>query len=209
MDCKQSGNMFVLRRTFAEAKPQRLCKGSLPQNRHVPRSRAQRVRIKPKTDPIPVVFHNLRGFDAHHLMQAMSQLQKEIKCIANNMEKYITFSIGGLSFIDSLNFLQGSLESLVSATPKESLKITPTIPKGSELLYKKGIYPYEYMDSWERFGETRLLEKDKFYSEVNDEHITDERVRARAESRTFWMQKAGRLPRSLRENGRCTAGGCF
>jgi len=79
-------------------------------------------------------------------MQAMSQLQKEVKCIANNMEKYITFSVGGLRFIDSLNFLQGSLDSLVSATPKESLKITSTISKGSDLLYKKGIYPYKYMD---------------------------------------------------------------
>ena len=90
------------------------------------------------------------------------------------MEKYITFSVGGLRFIDSLNFLQGSLDSLVSATPKESLKITSTISKGSDLLYKKGIYPYEYMDSWERFGETRLPDKEKFYSKLNDEHITDE-----------------------------------
>jgi len=57
-------------------------------------------------------------------MQAMSQLQKEVKCVASNMEKYITFSVGGLRFIDSLNFLQESLDSLVSATPKESLKIT-------------------------------------------------------------------------------------
>ena len=61
------------------------------------------------------------------------------------MEKYITFSVRGLCFIDSLNFLQGSLDSLVSATPKKSLKIT-TISKGSDLLYKKGIYPYKYMD---------------------------------------------------------------
>jgi len=63
--------------------------------------------------------------------------------------KYITFSLGGLLFIDSLNFLQGSLDSLVSATPKESFNITAEISKGSDLLYKKGIYPYEYiMDSW-------------------------------------------------------------
>ncbi|KAL9971964.1 hypothetical protein ACROYT_G018195 [Oculina patagonica] len=73
----------------------------------------------------------------------------EVKCVANNMEKYITFSLGGLRFIDSLNFLQGSLDSL-------------------------GIYPYEYMDSWERFNETSLPEKEKFYSKLNDEHITDE-----------------------------------
>ena len=90
--------------------------------------------INPQTYKIPVVFHNLRGYDAHHLMQAMSQLKKKVKCVANNMEKYITFSVGGLSSIDSFNFLQESLDSLVSATPKESLKITSTISKGSDLL---------------------------------------------------------------------------
>ena len=107
-------------------------------------------------------------------MQAISKLEKEIKCIANNMEKYMTFSLGGLCFIDSLNFLQGSLHSLVSATPKESFKITAEISKGSDLLYKKCIYPYEYMDSWERFSETSLPKKDDFYSKLNDENITDE-----------------------------------
>jgi len=97
------------------------------------------LRIYPKTEQIPVVFHNLRGYDAHHLMQAVSQINKKVKnCIANNMENYITFSVEGLRFIDSLNFLQGSLDSLVSATPKETLKITSTISKGSDLLYKKG-----------------------------------------------------------------------
>ena len=90
------------------------------------------------------------------------------------MEKYITFSLGNLCFIDSLNFLQGSLDSLVSATPKESLKLTTMISKGSELLFKKGIYPYEYMDSWGRFEETSLPNKEKFYSKLNDENITDD-----------------------------------
>ena len=54
------------------------------------------------------------------------------------------------------------------------MKITSTISKGSDLLYKKGIYPYEYMDTWERFTETRLPHKENFYSKLNDEHITDE-----------------------------------
>ena len=98
------------------------------------------LRIYPKTEEIPVVFHNLKGYDAHHLKQAVSQTNKEVKnCIANNMEKYITFSVGGLRFIsDSLNFLHQSLNSLVSVTPKELLKFTSTISKGSDLLYKKG-----------------------------------------------------------------------
>ncbi|KAL9987185.1 hypothetical protein ACROYT_G001444 [Oculina patagonica] len=142
------------------------------------------MRINPKTVQIPVVFHNLRGYDAHHLMQAMSKIskeaQKEVKCVANNMEKYITFSLGGLRFIDSLNFLLGKLEKLVEATPKEALNITKDILESEEseecfeLLCKKGIYPYEYMGSWERFRETSLPEKEKFYSKLNDEHITDE-----------------------------------
>ena len=153
-----------------------------------------KLYINPKTTPIPIVFHNLKGYDAHHLMQEMSQLNKkeEVKCIANNMEKYITFSVGGLRFIDSLNFLQGSLDSLVSATPKESLKITSNISKGSDLLYKKGIYPYQYMDSWERFSETKLPDKEKFYSKLNDEHITDEEyAHAQAVWETFECKTLG------------------
>ena len=116
-------------------------------------------------------------------MQEMSKLDKKVECIPLNMEKYIKFSVGGLHFIDSFNFLQASLDSLVSATPKELLKITSTISKGSDLLYKKGIYPYEYMDSWARFSETRLPDKEKFYSKLNDEHITDEEY---AHAQTVW-----------------------
>ena len=119
----------------------------------------------------------------HHLMQAMANLQKEVKCVANNMEKYITISVDGLRFIDSLNFLQGSLDSLVKATPKEALKITSTISNGSDLLYKKGIYPYEYMDSFEKFNETSLPKKEDFYSKLNDENITEDEY---AHAKTVW-----------------------
>ena len=42
------------------------------------------------------------------------------------------------------------------------------------LSLRKDVYPYEYMDSWERFNETSLPDKKYFYSELNNEHITDE-----------------------------------
>ena len=42
------------------------------------------------------------------------------------------------------------------------------------LLLRKGVYPYEYMDSWERFDETSLPDKEAFYSKLNLEDITDE-----------------------------------
>ena len=41
------------------------------------------------------------------------------------------------------------------------------------LLLRKGVYPYEYMDNWERFNETLLSNKEAFYSNLNMEDITD------------------------------------
>ena len=42
------------------------------------------------------------------------------------------------------------------------------------LLLREGVYPYEYMDSWKRFKEESLPDKESFYSELNNERITDE-----------------------------------
>lgn len=57
-----------------------------------------KMRIKPKAEPIPVVFDILRGYGAHHLMQATLQLQKQVTFIAHNLEKYISFSVMGAAF---------------------------------------------------------------------------------------------------------------
>ena len=42
------------------------------------------------------------------------------------------------------------------------------------MLLRKGVYPYEYVDSWEKFNETTLPPKRDFYSSLNLEHIIDE-----------------------------------
>ena len=62
----------------------------------------------------------------------------------------------------------------------ESIKNFPTLYKFCNgdlnnffLLLRKGIYPYEYMDSWERFDENRIPPKEAFCSELNLENITD------------------------------------
>ena len=41
------------------------------------------------------------------------------------------------------------------------------------LLLRKDVYPYEYMDSWQRFDETSLPDKEDFYNNLNMEDITD------------------------------------
>ena len=40
-------------------------------------------------------------------------------------------------------------------------------------MLRKGVYPYEYMDNWERFNETSLPSKESFYSNLNMENIED------------------------------------
>ena len=41
------------------------------------------------------------------------------------------------------------------------------------MLLRKGVYPYEHMDDWEKFNETTSLEKEEFYSNLNMENIID------------------------------------
>ena len=41
------------------------------------------------------------------------------------------------------------------------------------LLLRKSVYPYEYMDDWDKFNEAKLPEKEEFYSNLNVEDITD------------------------------------
>ena len=98
--------------------------------------------------PIPVIFHNLTGDDdGHLLMQAMVRVQGEIKCIPTNTEKYISFSLGNLRFIDSVNFLLSSLDKLVKGIDEFPIMQSRVAEENKRrLLLKKGIHPYEYMD---------------------------------------------------------------
>ena len=103
--------------------------------------------------------------------------QMNINAIPNNMEKYMAFMLGNhLTFIDSFKFMSSSLDKLVSNLPRESLKYTSKEfqDKKLELMSPKGVYPYDYVDSFEKFNESQLPIKKDFYSILNNQHITDE-----------------------------------
>ena len=142
------------------------------------------------TDKIPVIFHNLRGYDSHFIMQQIGKIAKKhsyknkkgelkemnINVIPNNMEKYMAFMLGNdLVFLDSFQFMSSSLDKLASNLPHGAFKHTSQMfgsgPK-FYLMTKKGVYPYDYMDSFDKFNE-KLPPKEEFYSILNDEHITD------------------------------------
>ena len=148
------------------------------------------LRVNPEEVKIPVIFHNLRGYDSHFIMQEIGAIvknhsstnkkgekcQMNINAIPNNMEKYMAFMLGNhLTFIDSFQFMSSSLEKLVSNLPRESLRYTSKRFKGLklDLMAKKGVYPYDYMDSFDKFN-YKLPTKEEFYSILNDEHISDE-----------------------------------
>lgn len=65
---------------------------------------------------IPVVFHNLKGYDGHFLVKEV-QAEDRTHVIANSMEKYVSFSVGGLRFVDSMQFLPASLSRLSENCP--------------------------------------------------------------------------------------------
>ena len=144
-----------------------------------------KLKLKQEEIKIPVVFHNLRGYDSHFIMQEIGAIVKEytdggkqmdINAIPNNMEKYMSFMLGDhLVFIDSFQFMSFSLDKLVSNLPTESFKYTSEEFKGEQfkLMTQKGVYPYDYMDSFEKFNETALPAKGHFYSIMNSQHISD------------------------------------
>ena len=68
---------------------------------------------------IPIFFHNLKNYDAHLIIARANELNiklnqnKKIDVIAQNSEKFITFSFGACQFKDSFAFLTASLDKLV------------------------------------------------------------------------------------------------
>ena len=99
-----------------------------------------------------------------------------INAIPNNMEKYMAFMLGDhLTLIDSFQFMSSSLDKLVSNLPRQSLRYTSKRFEGEklDLMARKGVYPYDYMDSFDKFNE-KLPSKEEFHSILNDKDISDE-----------------------------------
>ena len=146
------------------------------------------------TDEIPVIFYNLRDYDSHFIMEQIGEIAKKQtyknkkgeecqmnqNAIPNNMDKYMAFMLNNhLTFIDSFQLMSSSLDKLVSNLPKESLKYTSEKFKGKKLdsMSQKGTYPYDFMDSFEKFDKTELPTKEEFYSILNNENITDDQYK--------------------------------
>ena len=189
--------------------------------------------MNPDKIRIPVIFHNLRGYDSHLIMQQIGKIAKDksyvdkngerknlkINAIPNNMERYMAFMLGNsLTFIDSFQFMSSSLDKLVSNLRKEDLKYTSTAFYGYELdlMSKKGVYLYDFMDSMEKFEIKELPKIEEFYSTLNEELISEKdynhakevwnafRIKNRGEYHDLYLQSDILLLTDVFENFRNT-----
>ena len=152
---------------------------------------------------IPIVFHNFSNYDFHLIIKHLAKhFNGPFSCLGENTEKYIIFSICKLKktsnnkksiayqmkFVDSFRHISQSLSNLVDnlAEPTKNLPIDTLINRfyntyalcnkdmnKFKLLLRKGIYPYEYMTSRDKFNEPVPLDKKLYYSKLNDENISD------------------------------------
>ena len=146
---------------------------------------------KPKFTPF--FFHNLCGYDSHLLVAKLGKSEGDITCIPHNEEKYISFSkkiqvgtyldkdknekdiIHEIRFLDSAKFMASSLDSLVKNLGKDKLHhVRREFDGKTDFILRKGVYPYDCMDCFDKFSETKLLPKEKFYNRLNETHISDE-----------------------------------
>ena len=108
------------------------------------------------TKKVLVIFHNVRGYGSHLIFPELTKFDVKIEVILNILEKYITIFLNkNLVFIDSMQFMNSILEKLVKSLSDNDFKcLTEEFgSKNLELLRQKDAYPYDYMDSFKRFGE--------------------------------------------------------
>ena len=84
-------------------------------------------------------MHHLEGYDGHLIVKALKSESGEERVIPQNMEKYLSITVGRLKFIDSLKFVPQSLDILVKTLEVDDLKYVQ-----EEFPIQQGVYPYDY-----------------------------------------------------------------
>ena len=164
-----------------------------------------------RIERIPVIFHNLAGYDIHMFIKSLAKtLKNTFKPLCKTKEDYIMVEYGCLRFIDSLKFFSSSLESIANSLNDgdfnhlvlnmnkglcEATGGTSEFKTGTKIfneMRKKGIWPHEYMDSFERYEETKIPGIEYFYSEyLQEQPSLEEYKRVKYIYKTFKCKNLG------------------
>ncbi|XP_074026512.1 uncharacterized protein [Leptinotarsa decemlineata] len=143
---------------------------------------------------IPIIFHNLSGYDCHLFIKELYKNKDKVDVIPQTNEKYISFTKHlfthsytdkdgrvkknylKMRFIDSFRFMPSSLENLgANLTSDQCIEMRKHFPQieNFNLMRKKGVFPYSFVDDIEKLNHPRLPTKNQFYDKLNCEHISD------------------------------------
>ena len=94
------------------------------------------------TKKVPVIFHNLKGYDIHLIFSELDKFDVKISVIPNTMAFFFNKI---LVFIDSMQFMNSSLDKLVKNFSDEDFKylVGEFGSENLELLKQKDAYPYK------------------------------------------------------------------
>ena len=109
-------------------------------------------------------------------MQEIGKFDVKVNIIPNGLEKYMAFTNNkNLVFIDSMQFINSSLDVLVKNLSEIDFKYSSQDFSGDllNLVKQKGVYPYEYVSSSEKFFDEKLPDKCKFFSSLKDKCISE------------------------------------
>ena len=123
---------------------------------------------KKKCDDGKTIAYKLRFIDSFRFMS--TSLSELVDNMSGNFN-----SIECKSCIENNRYEQckNLIEQLIKKFPSVYQFCNGNFSK-FVLLLRKSVYPYEYMDSWEKFDETALPPKEDFYSNLTLEDISDE-----------------------------------
>ena len=158
-----------------------------------------KLQISAERIKIPVIFHNLKGYDSHFIIEKLGDIMEEeplnVKVIATNTEKYTAIYLDKhLAFIDSFQFMPSPLANLAKNLPDEKYIYTSEAFEGEKLalMKAKDLYPYDYMDSEAKFAERHLPARKDFYSLLTDEEISEsDYAHAQKVWETFGIENMG------------------
>lgn len=137
---------------------------------------------------IPILMHNLSGYDSHLFFSSLKEIEGDIKVIALNKEKYISISkkilvdnrfntYFEMRFLDSYRFLNESIDSLSKNLGVDDFKLTTShfrCVQDFDLIKRKGVFPYNYLNSWDRLEDDSLPSKSAFFNNLTNEECSDE-----------------------------------
>ena len=115
---------------------------------------------------LPIVFHDLQGYDGHIIFKELNNLDVDISVIPKGTDKYMSIIVNRyITFIGSIQFYNNSLDTLASNLNDKDFEYLLSefgIDK-LEILKRKDAYPYEWVDSYEKLKHPSLPEKKSFY----------------------------------------------